>query len=381
MKFLLFFFTLYSISIAAQDAISETSLSEIIPGPSAPEVSFASTPATEQEAPITIEKEVPHQLENRPNLMVAEILGRSEIKISIYGQHLSVGEKLSLISKDNNEVLGHVKVLEIQKDEQGNEWARARLIVHSKNAIPLVGDNLDKIDLSDQTENYPGRGDLLVFSGEDLEEDKKSISARYRPLVDQGLLIGETASTLARREHFFHITSKYGYGLTSKLSLSTLAALNIAGIYNAQVKYNVFRNEDFLISPTVGLSHWSKQIEQKDNVSLGLYVDILTNSKLISHSSITWSMKGKIFGKKDPTQSNLTTSSIQSGYEYILDNWDRFLLGPRYYFDSQSVGGYISYMMVWDHFHINLGVNSTDISKFKLGKGGMLPFLDLFWRL
>lgn len=328
--------------------------------------------------------------ENRPNLVITDILNNNEIRLAIYGHKLVVGEKLSIISKSNNQVLGHVEVEEVgtepvetlpSGENSPEAWARARIIVHSKNAIPIVGDLLDKINLSDESEHYPGRGDLIVFSGEDWSQGKEKISARYRSIVDQGLLIGETASTLQKNEHYFNIATKYAYGLTNKLSLSTVAALDIASIYNINLKYNALRNEDFLITPTLGYSHWNNEDLHKSNLVFGMYVDIMTNSKLISHSSVSWAVQGKFFGRKDPTQSYLTTSSVQSGYEYILDNWNRFLLGPRYYFDTQSVGGYLAYLMVWDHFHFEVGVNSMNLSKFKVGKNGMLPFLDLSWRL
>ena len=322
--------------------------------------------------------------ESRPNLIISKILNHSEVQIEAYGQRLKVDEKLTMISKENGEVLGHVQVQEVQtvnypEDINHLQSARARIVVHSKNSIPMVGDLLDKIDLSNESDHYPGRGDLLVFSGEEFGDQEKNISVRYRPLVDQGLFIGETASTLARNENFISLSSKYAYGLTNRLSLSTFVGLDLAEVYNINAKYNLFRNEDFLVTPTVGVSQWSNE-EHKSNLVFGMFVDILTNSKLISHTAITWSVQGKFFGKKDPTQSYLTTSSIQSGYEYILDNWSRFLLGPRYYFETQSVGGYLAYMMIWDHFHLEVGVNSMNLTKFKFGDNGLLPVLDLIWR-
>jgi hypothetical protein len=75
------------------------------------------------------------------------------------------------------------------------------------------------------------------------------------------------------------------------------------------------------------------------------------------------------------------TSSLQSGYEFVMDDWNRVLLGPSYNFDNKTVGGSISYMWIWDHFHSMIGVSTTDISNlvYNLRDGYYFNF-DMYWR-
>ncbi|MEK6627493.1 MAG: hypothetical protein AABY53_02615, partial [Bdellovibrionota bacterium] len=77
----------------------------------------------------------------------------------------------------------------------------------------------------------------------------------------------------------------------------------------------------------------------------------------------------------------LTSSSFQTGYEIILDKWDRFLIGPSYNFDKKALGGYFSYIWVFDRMHTQLSLNATDVTHFRLDPtDGYYGFFDIFWR-
>jgi hypothetical protein len=75
------------------------------------------------------------------------------------------------------------------------------------------------------------------------------------------------------------------------------------------------------------------------------------------------------------------SSSIQTGYEFVLKSWDRVLIGPNYNFENKTIGGYLSYVALWDRFNMHVSLNTVDIRADRWSyKDGYNLFLDLYWR-
>ena len=80
--------------------------------------------------------------------------------------------------------------------------------------------------------------------------------------------------------------------------------------------------------------------------------------------------------------SSLTTPSLRSFSEYVFDNWDRIAGGPSYDFDLRAIGGFLSYMMVFDHLHLSFGVHTRNFTDFRLDlEKAYFPSFAIFWRL
>jgi hypothetical protein len=73
-------------------------------------------------------------------------------------------------------------------------------------------------------------------------------------------------------------------------------------------------------------------------------------------------------------------SDIRSITEYTTDNWNRILFGPTYNVELQTFGGTVSYMFIWNSFHMSLGIATKDFTELKFGKEGYYYVYDFFWR-
>jgi hypothetical protein len=112
-----------------------------------------------------------------------------------------------------------------------------------------------------------------------------------------------------------------------------------------------------------------------------VYWDSISSESVISHTLFT--VAAMSFENADDITAikSLGTSSLQTGYEFILGSWNRVLLGPSYNFETKALGGYLTYLKIWDRFHFSLSVNSTNVSSFKFSPVDGYYFLfDMYWR-
>ncbi len=235
------------------------------------------------------------------------------------------------------------------------------------------GDYIKRIDLSSENSDYIGSTDLVI------KTSSQNISSKYKPLVHQGIFIGETAQTLYKNEFLVNFLGNVHYGLTDQISLNSYLTLNVLGRPNASVKMKVYDSESTTLS--AGLSFVRLIQEDEANLNLNFYWDSISSDALISHiylglGLIKWN------GAADAAAIKaVSSSSFQTGYEIILDNWDRFLVGPSYNFEKKTLGGYLSYVWIYDRFHFQLAINATDITKFNYDtKDGYFANFDLYWR-
>lgn len=285
-----------------------------------------------------------------------------------------IGEIVPIISQ--NAKVGVFAFAEVTSVKVRNSKyeVRVKLVRQSRRFMIQKGDYIKRIDLSEEDKDYIGTTDLLIKNSE------KNISSKYRPVVYQGFFIGETAHVLYQNEFLLNLLGNLQYGLYDWLTISTFTTLNVLGGPNASFKARLYDSESTTLS--AGLSFVRLiNIQNQATLNLNLYWDSTSSESLISHTFlglglIQWD------GAADASAIKaLGSSSFQSGYELILSNWDRFLIGPNYNFEKKSLGGYLSYMWIYDRFHIQAAVNATDITKFRYDtKDGYFLNFDLFWR-
>ncbi len=247
----------------------------------------------------------------------------------------------------------------------------AELISHSKNGMVLVGDTLEPVDLTRDAPNLPGRADLLVTQ-------ERSVSARYKPIVSQGVDAGPTAATLQGGEFMIGLGNS-GYGLSDSFMVTTSLLADALGVPNLVAKARLWQSEDFRLAAAAGLIH-AGRIKATAG-QFGVLLDSQSNSRFISHSMFGVEGANTDANPYSGAAAQLQVGTrVQSGYECILNNWDRILVSPVYNFDSKSVGGYASYLFIWDHFHLSLGIASQDLTKLRFSTAGYLPRVDFYWR-
>ena len=167
------------------------------------------------------------------------------------------------------------------------------------------------------------------------------------------------------------------YGATDQLTLSTYVNFLVSGNVNAGVKYKLIESEAARFSVGAQYFHGAGG----SLPALQAYLETYSNTRFISHVAVTVYL-GNIPAANLQGLEALATlrSTIQTGYEVLLDNWDRVLAGPLYNLESKSVGAYLAYMAVWDHFHISVGVRTENVTQLELDVRGIYPYADVFWR-
>lgn len=296
-------------------------------------------------------------------------------------ERLIEGEKLALISKDlDGVVYGYLRVDEpIGKLSSGlgglNLRYEATLATLLIEQMVQIGDRIVRLDLSTETNNYPGQTQLLVRKG----GNKESISSKYRPLVTQGFSIGETAETLWQDEFFVNYLGQIQYGLYPWMSLGTIVPANAVSATNAQMKFRFYQSSG--ASLAFGLNYTRIPETGESTVNTTFFWDSMSNSNLIAHNYITVAVVSFKNAQDAVALKAVGTSSLQTGYEFILSNWNRILVGPNYNFENKKVGGYISFIKIWDRFHLQASINTTNIESMKISaKDGYYPFVDIYWR-
>lgn len=206
----------------------------------------------------------------------------------------------------------------------------------------------------------------------------RHLPAKYKELPYYGVFTSD-GHALDKKEWLVGLV-QVQYGLTHNLTIKSANALTIDGYVNLGAKYQVIRNQHAKLSfNTLG----GQSVTERDWIFQGGgTLTLPTNSKYQTHFIFNL-----IFDQQEKKGSNtedfnlFKDSEIRNIYEYITDSWDRILLGPTYNFTLQTVGGTLSYMWVWDSFHMSLGVGTRDFTELRFGTEGYYPQFDLFWRI
>ncbi len=285
-----------------------------------------------------------------------------------------IGEVIPVISQ--NSKLGVVAFLELNsiKNISPKKWElRAKLVRQSRKYFIQSGDIVRRMNLSIENQDFISSTDLII------RQSHMKISARYRPLIYQGFAIGETAQTLYENELLVTYLGNIFYGFKDWLMLGTFATANFLGRPNIGFKARLVNTEATTLS--AGLSYVKLIPDNDTTINLNLYWDSTSTDALISHIFVSLGLL-KWQGAADLAAIKaLGSSSFQSGYEVIMDNWDRLLVGPNYNFEKKALGGFVSYVWVYDRFHVQVSANTTDITHLRLDPtDGYYGFIDLFWR-
>jgi len=293
--------------------------------------------------------------------------------LSAYSE-FKVGEVLVVQSRDVSQgIIGFVQIESIMTQGDGQYHLKVRLVRHSKFAMIQLGDTLYRMDFNTYHQEYRGTTELIMKN-----EDPTS-SASYKSLVFMGLSVGETAQTLRKDEYLINIFGYFDYGVTSRFTVGTLLPANFFQAPNAQAKYKVYESDSNIA--TMGMNFLQDPESNTGSLNMTLFWDSVSSESVISHTNLTLALATFDRAKNLTALKGAGTSSLQSGYEFIMADWNRVLLGPSYNFENKTVGGYVSYMWIWDHMHLLAGVSTTDISNviYNVREGYYFNF-DLYWR-
>jgi hypothetical protein len=216
---------------------------------------------------------------------------------------------------------------------------------------------------------FKGRANLLVSGRE--------VSSRYKQLAFFGAYTGD-GHTLDAGEVLFDIFLNVQYGLSPRWTLMVRAPLLLLAIPSIGIKWKAIDTDSLTLTQSF-LPAYSFS-DRSGLIQLRTLVSVPSTTRMISHTAVNITASTHPLTNLGERRTFLR-SSLQSGYEYILENWDRLVFGPSYNFDLRSVGGYFSYLFIWDRFHLGLGVEAQDFSRIEISTEGYLPTFSLFWRL
>ncbi len=286
----------------------------------------------------------------------------------------NIGEIVAVVSQNSRVgAIGFVEVASLKQREDGKNEIKLNLQRQSRTSFIQVGDFIRRLDLSSENSAYFGTTELLI------RDSEMNISSKYRPLVYQGFVIGDTAQTLYEKEFLINYFGNIYYGATPNLTVGTLAPVNVLGQPNANFRYKFYDSETTSIAS--GLSFTRIIKDNQASLNMNFYWDNTSTGALISHTFLGLGVVRWDQASDAASIKYLTSSSFQTGYEVILNDWDRFLIGPSYNFEKKALGGYLSYLFIRDRFHLQLSINATDITHLRLAPtDGYYPFMDIFWR-
>lgn len=235
----------------------------------------------------------------------------------------------------------------------------------------IPGDAMEKLT-KETLQEYNLTAHISLFL--DKEE---SVPARYKDLPYLGLFNSD-GHTLSNSEWLVSIP-QVQYGMSDRWTVKFLNSLLLDGFINAGLKTQIMRNQWGHLSMNTLVA---RQVNRDDWVTVaGLVLTLPSNQKYQSHLIINARIEGINEDNPEVDKLNLfPASDIRTIYEYIRDDWNRLLFGPLFNFQSQTVGGTISHMWIWNSFHLNLGLATQDVTELKFGTEGFYPVFDFFWR-
>ncbi len=306
--------------------------------------------------------------------LIQSVLDDQNLLAISESKNWDIGEIVPILSQ--NAKTGVFAFAEIASVKPANTKfdVRIKLVRQSRKFMIQKGDYIKRIDLSGEDTDYIGTTDLLI------KKSQLNISSRYRPLVYQGVFIGETAQSLYENEFLVNIVGNLHYGIKDWLSVGTFATFNVLGRPNASIKAKFYDSESTTLAAGFDFVRLTK--ENQATLNLNLFWDSISSDSLVSHTFLILGLIQWDGAAEASAIKAIGSSSFQTGYEIIMSNWDRVLIGPSYNFEKKSLGGYLSYIWVYDRFHVQTSLNATDISKFRYdNQDGYFLNFDLFWRL
>lgn len=252
--------------------------------------------------------------------------------------------------------------------------SRISLVYISPHRLPLPDDEL--IELKLEKDNSILQGTTLLWKYKKLS---RSMSARYMPLFTQGSTIGDTAQTLAEGELLLSTFGALSYGWRDSFSISTNLTADALGSPNMRIKTRAYQGDYQTWS--VGFSLAQEKSSDEKLMNIDLMWDSVLSDSLIAHSILSAAVITFDEAENIAALKSYGSSSIQTGYEYVMSDWGRILAGPSYNIEQKAIGGYFSYVKIYDRVHVQFSITSNNIRNLRFSaKEGYLAYLEAYWR-
>jgi len=302
---------------------------------------------------------------------VDSYIDQKKVVVRLEEDHtFSKKDRVVFISLPNKTLSAIGHVLKI-KETDGQQLAIIKIDEIIGHELVIPGDATEELS-KEVLEKYELTAHISLL----LDKEEK-VSSKYKDLPYLGLFNSD-GHTLSHKEWLVSIP-QVQYGLSDRWTVKFLNSLLLDGFLNAGLKTQIMRNKWGHLSIN---TLFARQINRDDWVNItGLVLTLPSNEKFQSHLIINARIEGINEDNPEVDKLNLfPASDIRTIYEYIRDDWNRLLFGPLFNFQTQTVGGTISHMWIWNTFHLNIGIATQDVSELKFGTEGFYPVFDFFWR-
>jgi len=296
----------------------------------------------------------------------SETVGESQIRLNVTREPLQENDFIVLKSESGSVVglfevaNGHSRVL--------------NLLGLSHSRLPQRSDTFFKVDLPNENEDLVGSTALWRYRG--LSKNLKSL---YKPLYTQGATIGDTAQTLYEGEFFASAIGTVAYGVHRRVTMSSNLPAYALGSPNFRVKGQIYSGTQQTWA--MGVSYAESQKTTENLVNIDLMWDSVLSENLIAHSILSAAVVSFDEARDIAALKSYGNSSLQTGYEYLFSDWSRMIIGPNYNIEQKAIGGYVGYLRIFDKFHLQVSLSTTNVREVKFTTGdGYLAFIDAYWR-
>jgi hypothetical protein len=248
----------------------------------------------------------------------------------------------------------------------------AKVEYHSKSLLIRPGDPVVFVDFARRAPHIPGRFDLL--------QEGKPFAARYKPLIYGGYHFGHTASTLNKGEWLLGLSPlMFGPHDRITLELSPFLALDRVLAYGG--KALLYRGEDHRLAIHGELMHFLKQNNSAWNASI--LFDSVSSSSLSSHTRLKFvSRLPSSLPLMDRNREKKYSVELSTIYEWMLPNWNRLLIGPRFIAgDENDLGLLFAAMFIYERLHWSINLELSSLSKFDIRNYRQVVSAGVYWRL
>lgn len=301
------------------------------------------------------------------------VIGKIQFNRQVVGNGEDFSEfietrRVMILSASKDKIIAFGVVRTIHLDEKMIKINIEEVI---DNNIVMVGDRIFPLDFKTFKEkNIPGFVSLTLSGSE-------KIPAKYKELVYFGVFTSEGHSL--DRDEFMVSLFQTQYGVTNNLGVKIVNPLLLDGYINMGIKYQVMKNKYAKLTVnTLG----AYKVQDQDWIGqFGGVFSTPKNAKYQNHLMATFTIDPQYDRANASKGLNLfQDSDIRNITEYVTDSWNRVLFGPVYNVELQTFGGTISYLWIWDSFHMSLGLGTRDITELKFSSNGYYTVYDFFWR-
>ena len=303
--------------------------------------------------------------------LVTEIHSSNEIIVDLAEDGFSENSKVIIISKTTNKAVACGTLKKIKKDILPHQ-ALIEIDELVENSLILTKDFVYKLDHKILASKKVPGFTALTLTG------NHQTPSQFKELAYFGVFTSE-GHTLDKKE-FLVSPFQIQYGLVDQVGVKMVNALLLDGYANLGLKYRVLRNKYSKITMN---AFGAYKVQSRDYIwQMGSVITLPSNAKFQNHLMANFTFDPQFEDARATEGLGLfRDSDIRSITEYITDNWNRVLYGPVYNVELQTFGGTVSYMWIWNTFHMSLGVATRDITNLKFDQNAYYYVYDFFWRI